>query len=1262
MSPTTVQSPRPESDLPSRERPAAAEAIAGGSSQQEEKTREVRLGLVLYGGVSLAIYINGVVREFFRAVRGQGVYRLAKVLTDSDVVVDIISGTSAGGINGILLAYAICNNRDFADSATLWRRDGSIRDLLGDPFRRDWRRMSLLDSEGYYQPALEAAFKYMGPYVPEAGEEPSDVNQLDLFVTGTDVDGSVYTRFDDAGHPIDVKDHRTVFLLKHRKDRKEPFNPRPRDLSPKAAPLYEASTHEALAKLARITSCFPAAFAPVRVRLHEKGDRSEGPVFSADALLQEWGRMGKEACFLDGGILDNKPFTHALDAIFAHSADRAVDRKLLYVEPDPECFRPHDAASEPDFIQAVVASLIGIPGYESISEDLKTLAQHNSNVERYRRIIAESEPAAINSDTPYPTTAERQALPRGPGQKLYERSRLVALSERVMQGVLRKDGRNDVLEIDERQVAAELIRSFDDTFREGSAGKASVMKPQAFFREFDVYYRQRRVHQANDRIYDLLHPDSATQVDRAALSAKHRLVWQACNRLLKLLDLIRAALETVMDEVPIQWKGRSAIDIWVDVRVMLRALLDEADPFTSLPRVYSAGEEGSDSAWLDLSTLNAFRQEIFSRARGLVEEWQKPLASQDPALRAKWKEYAALERPQGSRNVLTRCDEYARQIMGQHLHEDDPVRMVYEQFEALDELLFPIELAAGLRTKRAIETVRISPRDATKGFSQQGFSDKVAGDAFYHFGGFFKRSWRSNDILWGRLDGLCQLVECLLPPDRLRQVVESESLRQAIRGRLYEDYAAKKWRPEFDPATLFPHGGRGTRERLGVWLHQLVSDDSSERAQALDAFGAGPASPAQSSTPIQSLLIEAAQLEVIHGELPNVISDSIEEQAEWRQVPVREDARRRIPQGPSSGGSVPVESWLFKPLDPEVNPFVSIVAAAERMREAMGGLAGQEDAANTPRETALGKFFVNSYRVGAERLTRDVPPLVLLEILAVALLAVRDCMLTAFGERGERLRGNPIYRLTLSLPLRVFHLLVFGWRRAQGRRAVFRVIAGLALLTVGFCGWKLVTGVSLTYQGDGVPWTLLALTGGALLILTFQALIGYYGQLRDGEHAAPVSLTMTRTEPDSWLDAAMTAECRVREERRQVEVVLRGFTVGLRNPEAQADGVTLSALRVGLEVIRGGADAGPTSQGDLIAQSRWRRIRRVVGADRREVIGSPRFVIDLPEGARLEQLGLVVLLEQESGPRDWRRLWRRRQFVSRVRGRRRLRDTTPIAR
>jgi hypothetical protein len=88
---------------------------------------------VLYGGVSLAIYINGVTIEFFRAVRGKGVFSLVKALTDSEVVVDVISGTSAGGVNGIFLAYALCSGRNFEQFASLWREHGDIARLLRRP-------------------------------------------------------------------------------------------------------------------------------------------------------------------------------------------------------------------------------------------------------------------------------------------------------------------------------------------------------------------------------------------------------------------------------------------------------------------------------------------------------------------------------------------------------------------------------------------------------------------------------------------------------------------------------------------------------------------------------------------------------------------------------------------------------------------------------------------------------------------------------------------------------------------------------------------------------------------------------------------------------------------------------------------------------------------------------------------------------------------------------------------------------------------------
>src|SRR5215813_9958796 len=103
------------------------------SSPKVDYTKEVRFAVVMYGGVSLAIYINGIAQELLRLVRstaaassaGMGnterVYRKLNYLlankqgglagaeeavkSDQPVctkfLVDIVAGTSAGGINGI---------------------------------------------------------------------------------------------------------------------------------------------------------------------------------------------------------------------------------------------------------------------------------------------------------------------------------------------------------------------------------------------------------------------------------------------------------------------------------------------------------------------------------------------------------------------------------------------------------------------------------------------------------------------------------------------------------------------------------------------------------------------------------------------------------------------------------------------------------------------------------------------------------------------------------------------------------------------------------------------------------------------------------------------------------------------------------------------------------------------------------------------------------------------------------------------------------
>src|SRR3954466_5621972 len=106
--------------------------------------------MVLYGGVSLAVYIYGVVVEAQRLLRAaeelnrvgrhsKSVKKLspyARALQAaglSEVKIDLLSGTSAGGINGILLAKALARCSDVEKTKDLWLDGGDIEQLLQPP-------------------------------------------------------------------------------------------------------------------------------------------------------------------------------------------------------------------------------------------------------------------------------------------------------------------------------------------------------------------------------------------------------------------------------------------------------------------------------------------------------------------------------------------------------------------------------------------------------------------------------------------------------------------------------------------------------------------------------------------------------------------------------------------------------------------------------------------------------------------------------------------------------------------------------------------------------------------------------------------------------------------------------------------------------------------------------------------------------------------------------------------------------------------------
>ena len=213
----------------------------------------------------------------------------------------------------------------------------------------------------------------------QGGSAFSCPKELDLFVTGTDIDGRVDKRVDDAGHVIEVKDYRSVFHLKHRQGRKS-------NLDPASNPAVIT----AFSKLARITSCFPGAFAPVFVSHSNISGKSPSRM-SANELLQYWGNLPEAAYLIDGGVIDNKPFTHTTREIFLQNRRNAKSTEgSTTSSPTSSASRRRIANSipnAPSFLKPIVNSLVTIPGYESITDDLRLLAERNESIREYRRVL-----------------------------------------------------------------------------------------------------------------------------------------------------------------------------------------------------------------------------------------------------------------------------------------------------------------------------------------------------------------------------------------------------------------------------------------------------------------------------------------------------------------------------------------------------------------------------------------------------------------------------------------------------------------------------------------------------------------------------------------------------------------------------------------------------------------------------------------------------------------------------------------------------------
>ena len=741
------------------------------AARSAEPVKELRLALVCYGGVSLAIYMHGITKEIHRLVvasrglerspdrdpfGGQGsesVYWHA--LRDlqqmqgglrTSVVVDVISGTSAGGINGVFLAKALAANLSQDSLRDVWMERGDLRELIRSPLpglplkfthwllgsaaRRLMGRPAKPPLDGdsmllWLHEALERMDSGRDP-VPIAGASlvPED-EVLELFVTATDLGG--YTRWVTAYSPKQVPDrwHRHVFRFR---------SGEPGTLGP--------DRNAVLALGARATSCFPGAFPPVGVDDVARILRPSGwPGDFAPSFAPIYRLSGADvgrARFIDGGVLDNFPFGLAIEAISKKPAWTEVDRRLLYVEPDPMIPTVAEEPAEeggaeqsvPGIIATIWSGLSTIPRHEPILTDLQLVRERNERIAQVEDIVNSAyeqvagEVGGLLGDGTADATwqgftelnrtiTEQAAEQAGVSHVTYVRVKLRAIVDRLAAVSARICGFPD--DSNHARFLRDVVERWAtmEGYLEWSPAPTEVQAD--FVRTFDLDYRERRIRFLIKRInqlYDEVDGRSAPPL-REDLDAAKGNLWHLVLRLRRIVEAL----------------AREPTGAAGAVNEGVREIFDPE----LISQILSSGADTYDQAVEDF--VASVRDRLNAVREGLKGYLQAELS-----------EFGS----DAYRSFIEGTERWAEDV-----RRDLLVR--YLGFPYWDRLIYPLLRVSGITEMNRVEIIRFSPSDV-RALGQRSAKEKLRGVEKGHFGAFFEREYRENDYLWGRLDGAERLL------------------------------------------------------------------------------------------------------------------------------------------------------------------------------------------------------------------------------------------------------------------------------------------------------------------------------------------------------------------------------------------------------------------------------------------------------------------------------------------------------------------------
>lgn len=736
------------------------------------REKELRLALVLYGGVSLAVYMFGVCREIAKLTRAskllydfpvgrrpdarypgtagdsEEIYfdllRRLSVNTELRVIVDIIAGASAGGINGVFLARALAHDLPLEPLRELWLDNADVTrlmeaDALAGRFSKRFmtpivNRMLRFDPvlaeneearakfdrfvrSRWFQPPFSGA-RFAGWMFDAAqamdaaadrhrqGLETGTVHSLmpedhslDLFVSLTDYNGhSRLIRLEDPAYAVEL-DHQFNIAFHYR-----------RSASGTVESEFEAADIPGLVFAARATSSYPGAFPPatadeIDAVVRDRGGRWTLRDRFVAGKLAEIARSERDPLtvpFVDGSVVNNKPFAAAISALSGRPASREVVRRIVFVDPNPD-IEFSDTEILPGFFRAIFSSIAEIPRNEPIHHELDRIAALNEQIAVVREVAGSAGPRIRSQveviiavgDDPAPTT-DRFALWRetanqaaateaGFAFQSYLHLRILTVARHL------RETAESLAEQDLTGLGKRLARPLLAAPRAPSG----EMSPEAaaFLRAFDADFRVRRLRFVIRELNDLYAADHP--LSRADAIDPER------------LDEIKAEFYSLLDGLkdrlahpPSDPEARRAAECLAE---------PDTPPAERLQAIDTLGSA------LDLANIDVRLDEIFSvMVRNYLPEWAR--------------------------------------------HD---LIVAYIGFPFFDVLTLPMTQWEDLGELDLIRVFRISPSDA--GTIREGLAmDKLKGIRLRRFAAFFNRSWRENDYLWGRLVAADRLVTLVL--------------------------------------------------------------------------------------------------------------------------------------------------------------------------------------------------------------------------------------------------------------------------------------------------------------------------------------------------------------------------------------------------------------------------------------------------------------------------------------------------------------------